>query len=65
MFYLILRSGEEGIYPHLIEFCETHLKKLDPRNRALRKEHPVATAASLPKEEWSQIADELMVCSIL
>ncbi|XP_028281034.1 sperm-associated antigen 1 isoform X2 [Parambassis ranga] len=54
-----LRSGEEGIYPHLIQFCETHLEKLDPRSRALRKENPVATAASLSHEEWSQIVDEL------
>uniref|UniRef100_A0A3Q4G582 Sperm associated antigen 1 n=1 Tax=Neolamprologus brichardi TaxID=32507 RepID=A0A3Q4G582_NEOBR len=54
-----LRSGEEGIYPHLIKFCESHLEKLDPKSRALRKEMPVATAASLSKDEWSQIEDEL------
>lgn len=59
------RSGEEGIYPHLTEFCETHLQKLDPKSRALRKDSPVATAATLPKDEWSQISDELMVCSML
>ncbi|XP_035528441.1 sperm-associated antigen 1 [Morone saxatilis] len=55
----VLRSGDEGIYPHLIKFCESHLEKLDPGSRALRKENPVATAASLPKDEWSQIVDEL------
>uniref|UniRef100_A0A3P8PCR5 RNA-polymerase II-associated protein 3-like C-terminal domain-containing protein n=1 Tax=Astatotilapia calliptera TaxID=8154 RepID=A0A3P8PCR5_ASTCA len=54
-----LRSGEEGIYPHLIKFCESHLEKLDPKSRALRKEMPVATAASLSKDEWNQIEDEL------
>nr|XP_020462431.1 sperm-associated antigen 1 [Monopterus albus] len=52
----VLRSGEEGIYPPLIKFCETHLEKLDPRSRALRKENYAATAA---KDEWSQIIDEL------
>ncbi|XP_047455711.1 sperm-associated antigen 1-like [Mugil cephalus] len=57
----VLRSGKEGIYPHLIKFCESHLEKLDPRSRALRKEAPVATAASLPKDEWHQIVDELMM----
>uniref|UniRef100_A0A8C2WY07 Sperm associated antigen 1 n=1 Tax=Cyclopterus lumpus TaxID=8103 RepID=A0A8C2WY07_CYCLU len=55
----VLSSGDEGIYPHLIEFCESHLEKLDPRSRALRKHRPVATAASLSNEEWSQITDEL------
>ncbi|GAA6217538.1 sperm-associated antigen 1 [Lates japonicus] len=55
----VLRSGDEGIYPHLIKFCESHLEKLHPRSPALRKENFVATAASLSKDEWSQIADEL------
>nr|XP_020494172.2 sperm-associated antigen 1 [Labrus bergylta] len=57
----VLRSGKEGFYPHLLEFCESHMKKLDPRNRALRKENPVATAASLAKDEWSQIFDDLKI----
>ncbi|XP_032375127.1 sperm-associated antigen 1 [Etheostoma spectabile] len=55
----VLRSGDEGIYPHLINFCESHLEKLDPTSRVLRKETPVATAASLPHNEWSQIVDGL------
>ncbi|KAK9513230.1 hypothetical protein VZT92_026779 [Zoarces viviparus] len=55
----VLKSGEEGIYPHLIDFCESHLEKLDPRSRALRKETPVATAASLSNDEWSQIVEDL------
>ncbi|XP_054477382.1 sperm-associated antigen 1-like [Anoplopoma fimbria] len=59
MIWRVLRSGDEGIYPHLIEFCESHLEKLDPRSRALRKENPVTTAASLPNDEWNQIVDEL------
>ncbi|XP_019946824.2 sperm-associated antigen 1 isoform X1 [Paralichthys olivaceus] len=55
----VLRSGQEGIYPHLIEFCESHLEKLDPKSPALRKENSVATAASLLKDEWSQIVEDM------
>nr|XP_046256635.1 sperm-associated antigen 1 isoform X2 [Scatophagus argus] len=42
-----------------LESTETHLERLDPRSRALRKENPVATAASLSNDEWSQIVEEL------
>ncbi|XP_057691236.1 sperm-associated antigen 1-like isoform X2 [Corythoichthys intestinalis] len=56
---LLLRSGKEGIYPHLINFCENRLEKLNPHSRALRKEIPVATSASLPADEWSNIEDDL------
>ncbi|XP_062321171.1 sperm-associated antigen 1 [Osmerus eperlanus] len=55
----ILRSGDEGIYPHLTQFCENHLEKLDPKSRSLRKENPVATAASLSTDEWNQITVEM------
>ncbi|TWW79695.1 Sperm-associated antigen 1 HSD-3.8 [Takifugu flavidus] len=55
----VLRSGDEGFYPHLIKFCETHLEKLDPRSEALVKENPVATAASVQEDEWCQIMDEM------
>ncbi|KAJ3598174.1 hypothetical protein NHX12_001687 [Muraenolepis orangiensis] len=54
-----LRSGEEGMYPHLIQFCEDHLRTLDPTSRALRKEQPIATAGSLPTEEWTEISQDL------
>ncbi|XP_077382016.1 sperm-associated antigen 1-like isoform X1 [Festucalex cinctus] len=58
---LLLRSGKEGIYPHLIEFCASRLEKLNPRSRALRKENPVTTSSSLPADEWSKIVDELRI----
>lgn len=61
----VWRSGHEGVYPHLIQFCESHLEKLDPQSRALRKENPVATSASLSEEEWSHIVDDLKVCHTL
>ncbi|TRY56676.1 hypothetical protein DNTS_021034 [Danionella cerebrum] len=36
----VLRSGQVGVYSHLIDFCEKHLEKLHPRSRELRKENP-------------------------
>uniref|UniRef100_A0A3P9JVQ2 Sperm associated antigen 1 n=1 Tax=Oryzias latipes TaxID=8090 RepID=A0A3P9JVQ2_ORYLA len=56
-----LRSGKEGFYPHLITFCESHLERLNPKSRALWRENPAATAASLPKDEWSQIVSEMKI----
>ncbi|CAL1610501.1 unnamed protein product [Knipowitschia caucasica] len=56
-----LRSGEEGVYPNLISFCEKRLELLDPKNRLLRTEKPVTTAASLSKEEWGEIVDDLKI----
>ncbi|XP_056617893.1 sperm-associated antigen 1 isoform X3 [Triplophysa dalaica] len=55
----VLRSGQEGFYPHLIDFCERHMEKLDPKNRFLWKEKPAATAACFSSEEWSDITEEL------
>ncbi|XP_011822126.1 PREDICTED: sperm-associated antigen 1 [Mandrillus leucophaeus] len=55
----VLRSGEEGYYPELTEFCEKHLEALAPESRALRKDKPAATAASFTAEEWEKIDDDL------
>nr|XP_015213682.1 PREDICTED: sperm-associated antigen 1 isoform X1 [Lepisosteus oculatus] len=55
----VLRSGQEGFYPHLIDFCEKRIEKLDPKSRALRKDQPPATAASLPAGDWAEIAEDL------
>uniref|UniRef100_A0A672H4Q8 Sperm associated antigen 1 n=1 Tax=Salarias fasciatus TaxID=181472 RepID=A0A672H4Q8_SALFA len=57
----VLRSGKEGIYPHLVQFCENHLEKLNPGSRALRQSVPVATASSLSEDEWMQISDDLKI----
>ncbi|XP_058868607.1 sperm-associated antigen 1 isoform X1 [Acipenser ruthenus] len=56
---VVLRSGEEGIYPALTEFCEKKIESLDPRSRALRKEKPPATAASFSSDEWREIMCDL------
>ncbi|KAM9489144.1 sperm-associated antigen 1 [Clarias gariepinus] len=55
----VLRSGTEGVYPHLVEFCEKRIEALDPRHRALRKDSRPATAASFSSDEWRRITDEL------
>ncbi|XP_060776881.1 sperm-associated antigen 1 isoform X2 [Neoarius graeffei] len=55
----VLRSGTEGAYPHLIEFCEKRIETLDPRHRALRKDMCPATPASFSADEWKHITDDL------
>uniref|UniRef100_A0A9J8DBW2 RNA-polymerase II-associated protein 3-like C-terminal domain-containing protein n=1 Tax=Cyprinus carpio carpio TaxID=630221 RepID=A0A9J8DBW2_CYPCA len=57
----VLRSGQDGFYPHLVEFCEKHIEKLDPKSRVLRKEHQAATAASFSTEEWRTISEDLQM----
>ncbi|XP_040586380.1 sperm-associated antigen 1 isoform X2 [Mesocricetus auratus] len=55
----VLRSGEEGYYPELTEFCEKRLTGLAPGSRALRKDKPAATASSFTAEEWEEIDSDL------
>ncbi|XP_036732180.2 sperm-associated antigen 1 [Manis pentadactyla] len=55
----VLRSGEEGYYPELTEFCEKRLKGLAPESRALRKDKPAATASSFTAEEWERIDGDI------
>jgi hypothetical protein len=56
-----LRSGEEGYYPELTEFCEKCLTNLAPKSRALRKDKPAETASSFSAEEWEKIDSDLKV----
>ncbi|KAF6101207.1 sperm associated antigen 1 [Phyllostomus discolor] len=55
----VLRSGEEGYYPELTEFCEKRLKALAPQSRALRKDKPAATASSFTAGEWEKIDGDI------
>uniref|UniRef100_A0A2K6FY71 Sperm-associated antigen 1 n=1 Tax=Propithecus coquereli TaxID=379532 RepID=A0A2K6FY71_PROCO len=55
----VLRSGEEGYYPELTEFCEKRLQGLAPASRALRKDKPAATASSFTAEEWEKIDGDI------
>ncbi|XP_053322024.1 sperm-associated antigen 1 [Spea bombifrons] len=56
---LVLRSGEEGHYPDLTEFCEKRIASLSPQSRALRKDKPPATAADFSMDEWQAINADL------
>ncbi|KAM5313671.1 sperm-associated antigen 1 isoform 2-T2 [Glossophaga mutica] len=53
------RSGEEGYYPELTEFCEKRLKGLAPQSRALRRDKPAATASSFTAGEWEEIDGDI------
>ncbi|KAM5281043.1 sperm-associated antigen 1 [Ctenodactylus gundi] len=55
----VLRSGEEGHYFELTEFCEKRLEVLAPASRALRKDKPAATASSFTPEEWAKINSDI------
>nr|XP_060631646.1 sperm-associated antigen 1 [Anolis sagrei ordinatus] len=55
----ILRSGEEGLYPDLVLFCEKHIETLAPNSRVLRREKPAATASDFTAEEWEKINNEM------
>ncbi|XP_020824967.1 sperm-associated antigen 1 isoform X2 [Phascolarctos cinereus] len=56
---VVLRSGEEGFYPELIECCEKRIQSLCPESRILRKEKPAATASSFTREEWEKIDGDI------
>uniref|UniRef100_A0A5F8G410 Sperm-associated antigen 1 n=1 Tax=Monodelphis domestica TaxID=13616 RepID=A0A5F8G410_MONDO len=56
---IVLRSGEEGYYPDLVECCEKRLHSLCPESRILRKEKPAATASSFTREEWEKIDGDI------
>jgi hypothetical protein len=43
----VLRSGKEGVYPHLEAAAEKRMRELNPKHRILRKEEAVKKVASL------------------
>ncbi|KAF8778468.1 Sperm-associated antigen 1 like protein [Argiope bruennichi] len=64
----VLRSGEEGVFPHLIKFCEARLQQVDPSNKYLLSAQGIMNYSDLPEEEkenilagiedWSNILNE-------
>ncbi|XP_033761832.1 sperm-associated antigen 1-like isoform X2 [Pecten maximus] len=52
---IILRSGEEGVYPDLEKSCEARLASLNPKSRVLRKADPLLKPSDLEKDEWNEI----------
>ncbi|XP_013404500.1 sperm-associated antigen 1-like, partial [Lingula anatina] len=56
---LALRSGEEGVFPHLEQQCENKLRNLHPESRVLREVKPIGTLRDLSKEEQIELKDDL------
>ncbi|XP_030830339.1 sperm-associated antigen 1 [Strongylocentrotus purpuratus] len=57
--YKILRSGTEGYYPDLVDFCEKKLADIAPKSKLLRKEVTPATEFDLGKEEWTKVNNDV------
>lgn len=57
--YLTLKSGDEGFYPELQQFCEDKLRELNPDSRILRKENPAATKGDLDHSERQELDKDL------
>ncbi|XP_058826228.1 sperm-associated antigen 1 [Topomyia yanbarensis] len=55
----VLRSGEEGHFPELMNFSEERLKTINPDNKLFRKEIPLGTRDSISKDRWEQINSDL------
>lgn len=55
----VLSSGEEGIYPDLIEFTEKRLEEVSPKSKSLRKEMPIKTYQDLSASEEQEITNDL------
>uniref|UniRef100_A0A1B6ECH7 RNA-polymerase II-associated protein 3-like C-terminal domain-containing protein n=1 Tax=Clastoptera arizonana TaxID=38151 RepID=A0A1B6ECH7_9HEMI len=55
----ILRSKEEGFYPHLTQKAEDKLRLLDPNNHILVEETPVENKYSMDQKDWNKTCDDL------
>lgn len=55
----VLRSGEEGFFPHLIKVAEERLAVIKPKSRLLRKMVPVVNKDDLNKHELDEICKDL------
>ncbi|XP_071483672.1 sperm-associated antigen 1-like [Diadema antillarum] len=54
-----LKSGKEGHYPDLVDFCEKRLADIAPSSKSLRKENRPATEYDVGKEEWTKVATDV------
>ncbi|XP_063227594.1 sperm-associated antigen 1 [Bacillus rossius redtenbacheri] len=55
----VLRSGEEGTFPHLLSCAEEKLRALKPTSRVLRSTEPVLTSKSLDHHSRKELTDGL------
>jgi hypothetical protein len=59
----LFRSGKEGSYPDLENFCEKRIKEISPNNHVLRKDCPVKTKKDLQHNEAKELEEDLEVNS--
>ncbi|KAK8395584.1 hypothetical protein O3P69_005588 [Scylla paramamosain] len=55
----VLRSGEEGLYPHLIEYVEERLAQVKPESRLLVRPQPPIRPHDLPPSELAALEADL------
>nr|XP_006821052.1 PREDICTED: sperm-associated antigen 1-like [Saccoglossus kowalevskii] len=56
----ILRSGDEGLYPDLIKFCEKRIEEVDgSESKYLRQDKAVSHARDLGLDEFKQISQDM------
>ncbi|KAG8193044.1 hypothetical protein JTE90_028156 [Oedothorax gibbosus] len=55
----VLRSGEEGTYPHLLKFCENKLRDKDPLNKLLIVAEKAKHYAELSDSEKKEILADM------
>lgn len=55
----ILRSGEEGHYPHLEKAAEEKLRKYSPNNHLLRVETPVIRTSALAHQDRELVSNDM------
>ncbi|KAK9888749.1 hypothetical protein WA026_000975 [Henosepilachna vigintioctopunctata] len=55
----VLKSGQEGYFPELIEAVENKLRILLPKSRWLRNLSKVIEPQDIAKEEWTEIVNDL------
>lgn len=57
----ILKSGEEGYYPDLVNCALDKLRSLKPNSKILREEVPVLNKHSMNNVEWNCISSDIYV----
>ncbi|EDV20339.1 uncharacterized protein TRIADDRAFT_61052 [Trichoplax adhaerens] len=55
----VLRSGDEGLYPDLIEFAEKKLETVNPKSKMLWKEKPAVKTSQLEKNQRDTLIQDM------
>lgn len=59
------RSGEEGVFPHLLKFCENKLRDADPCNQLLCVAEKANRYSEIPESERKEILKDMEVKFVL